>query len=34
MQPNGQPYSKPLEDCELMIRELTHVDRTTNEKQI
>mmetsp|Transcript_56641 Transcript_56641/g.91705 ORF Transcript_56641/g.91705 Transcript_56641/m.91705 type:complete len:106 (+) Transcript_56641:265-582(+) len=34
MQPNGEPYSKTLEECELMLRELNHVDRTNLEKQI
>ena len=34
LQPNGEPYSKSLGECEQMLRELIHVDRTSMEKQI
>ena len=34
LQPNGDPFSKSLAECELILRELKHVDSTSQEKQI
>jgi hypothetical protein len=33
-QENGRPFCKTLQECDVMLRELVHVDRTTEEKQI
>ena len=34
LQPSGEPFSKSLAECELILRELKHVDSTSQEKQI
>ena len=34
LQPSGEPFCKSLAECELILRELKHVDSTSQEKQI